>query len=73
LARKDYAWFEVWVEDVSMPPYVLILLSDREATSLDIYDPVEKVVRHSVNSYQDARFWLLEDEYTKVDGRMVID
>lgn len=69
---KEYVWFEVWVDDTAEPPYLLMLMSDKEGC-LDIYDPGEKVMRHSVNCYQDAKFWLNEDEYTKVDGRMVID
>lgn len=69
----EYAWFEIWVDDTAEPPYVLILRSDAEETKFDIYDPGEKTIRDSVSSYQDAMFWLTEDEYTKVNGRMMVD
>lgn len=69
---KEYAWCEVWVDDTARPPYVLVLLSDADEQSFDIYDPGEKAIRHTASSYQDAMFWLTEDEYTKADGRMAI-
>ncbi|WP_094193666.1 hypothetical protein [Bradyrhizobium viridifuturi] len=67
---NEHAWYEVWVDDTARPPYVLILLSDKSGSSFDIYDPGEKSICHTTSSYQDAMFWLTEDEYTKVDGRM---
>jgi len=70
---KEYAWYEVWADDTARPPYLLILLADAKEQSFDIYDPGEKVVRETVGTYQDAMFWLTEDEYTKVDGRITID
>ena len=70
---NEHIWFEVWADDTAKPPYVLILLSNTDGTTFDIYDPGEKTVRHSTHSYQEAMFWLTEDEYTKVAGRMPID
>lgn len=70
---SDYAWFEVWVDDTARPPYVLILLSNESEAGFEIYDPGEQRMRHSTNSYQEAMFWLTEDEYTKVDGRMPLE
>jgi len=67
---NEHAWYEIWADDTASPPYVLILLADKAGQSFDIYDPSEKAVRHTTTSYQDAMFWLTEDEYTKVDGRM---
>jgi hypothetical protein len=68
-----YAWFEVWVTDVTTPPSVLILFGDESRQVFDVYDPTSKAMPCSARSYQDAMFWLTEDEYTKVDGRMAIE
>jgi hypothetical protein len=70
---NEHSWYEVWVDDTARPPYVLLLLSKLEGDSFEIYDPGERAVRHVATSYQDAMFWLTEDEYTKVDGRMNIE
>lgn len=70
---NEYTWYEVWADDTARPPYVLMMLGDSSGQLFDIYDPGEKYVLYSTNSYQDAMFWLTEDEYTKVDGKMTID
>lgn len=36
-----FAWFELWVEDVSSPPYVLILLGGE--SDFAILDPLEAI------------------------------
>lgn len=69
----EYTWYEIWIEDVSRPPYVLILFGDSSGKLFDVYDLKEKYICYSASSYQDAQFWLNEDEYIKVDGRMEMD
>lgn len=51
--------------------YLLLLLSDGEGNGR-IYDPPTegyKVVFFS-QSYDEAQYWLLEDEYEPVEGRL---
>jgi hypothetical protein len=70
---NDYDWFEVWADDTARPPYVLLLMFNAGRQAFDIYDPGEKAIRHTVSTYEDAMYWLTEDEYTKVDGRVFLD
>ena len=67
------AWYEVWVDEGIKPPYVLLVLSTNDDSVL-IKDPKEgnKIV-HQAKNYEDAMYWLTEDEYTRVDGRMELD
>jgi glyoxylate utilization-related uncharacterized protein len=62
-------WYEVWVDEGILPPYLLLLIFSEGKYS--VYDPVVKSVVFASDSYESARVWLLEDEYTKVEGRMI--
>jgi hypothetical protein len=57
---------ETWTDPTVIPPYILILSEDTEGNFI-IYDPKEnnKIVFAS-SDYEEARIWLLEDEYEKV-------
>ncbi len=68
-----FTWFEVWYDWSAIPPYVLILLHYESDSSFHIYDPAEKRTCEILKTYEDACFWLAEDEYTKVTGRMTDD
>jgi hypothetical protein len=64
-------WYEVWADEGLPVPYLLLLRpTERE---FEIFDPAEgnKKVFESSN-YEDARTWLLEDEYVLV-GRKELD
>jgi hypothetical protein len=53
-----------------VPPYLLLLLSDASGRC-QVCDPVENYrVVFSAESYEQAKFWLLEDEYESVQGRV---
>jgi len=61
---------ELWVDPTASPPYVLILLSDMDGR-ICIYDPTQNSqVVFSSNTYEEAKLWLLEDEYERVEGRL---
>lgn len=65
-------WYEVWADESLATPYILLVVPDeRTAGGVVILDPKEgsKVV-HAAPSYEGAKDWLLEDEYTRVEGRM---
>lgn len=68
-------WYEVWADESLATPYILLVVSDeRIAGGVIVLDPREglKVV-HTAPSYEIAKDWLLEDEYTRVEGRMERD
>jgi hypothetical protein len=64
----NWSFLEVWVDTTL--PYVLLLLGD-ESGHWYIHDPAEqyKVIFASSN-YEEAKLWLLEDEYDLVNGRL---
>jgi hypothetical protein len=68
---NDWEFAEVWVDPTLLPPYILLLLSDINK-NYKIYDPAQgyKIV-FSSNSYNEAQFWLLEDEYEPIEGRLL--
>jgi hypothetical protein len=70
---KEDKWFEVWFaegEDGS-PSYLLILKPDTTTPGkVMVIDPHEgnKIIR-SGQDYEETRLWLLEDEFSLVEGR----
>jgi len=65
-------WFEVWIDDSITPPYVLLVgLDSKQLDSVMVYDPNKNYsVIHQGENYEETRLWLLEDEYTRVEGRI---
>ena len=70
--RKTHNWYEVWADETLDPPYVLVVRPDKPSKDrVLILDPQNgKKVIHSAPTYEDGKMWLLEDEYTRIDGRM---
>ena len=65
-------WYEVWVDDTRDIPYPLFVFPDESRNGgILIIDPKEgdRVV-HTASTYEEAKLWLLEDEYTLIEGRM---
>lgn len=65
-------WFEVWVDEGLSPPYLLLLLPG-DGDAVTVFDPQKNEVAHEASNYEDAKWWLLEDEFSRVDGRMLLD
>jgi hypothetical protein len=66
---SDWQFVETWIDPTSEIPYVLLLVAD-EAGGYKIYDPKEGyAVIFSGSSYEDAKNFLMEDEYEQVKGR----
>jgi hypothetical protein len=64
-------WYEVWADEGHEVPY-LMLLRPLES-GFEILDPQERNKRvHEAPSYEDARMWLLDDEFVRV-GRKDLD
>ncbi len=62
-------WYEVWADDGLDLPYVLVLIPRHEG-KFEVFDPQERRVAFKAASYDEAKLWLLADEYTRVEGRM---
>ncbi len=77
MSISDDRWFEVWFsegEDVA-PAYVLIVTPDKKKPGqVVVLDPQKeyKIVDQD-KKYDDTRLWLLEDEFSLVDGRVFPD
>jgi hypothetical protein len=66
----NWDFTELWVDPTASPPYVLILLCD-DRQNCNIYDPAQNYqIIFTASSYQDAKLWLLEDEYERVEGQL---
>jgi len=65
-------WYEVWADDSCDPPYILLLCASD--VGFRVLDPREgnRVVFEN-GSLEEVREFLMEDEYTMVDGRMSTD
>jgi hypothetical protein len=70
LVQSNWEFTEVWIDPTLSPPYLLLLLSDRDG-KCRVYDPTQNYrIVFSSNTYQEAEFWLLEDEYEPIEGRL---
>jgi hypothetical protein len=70
-----YSWYEVWADETHDTPYILLLCpSPTEQGKFLIIDPKEgNQVVDILPDYDSAKLWLLEDEFTSVNGRMLND
>jgi len=70
--RKMLKWFEVFAENGSEPPYVLLLVADEstDPPTFKVYDPKENDrLIEMFATYIDALNWLGEDGFARVHGR----
>ncbi len=66
----NWEFTELWIDPTASPPYVLILLSDSSGKSC-VYDPNQNYqLVFKSDTYEEAKLWLLEDEYERVEGRL---
>jgi hypothetical protein len=77
MSSSPNRWFEVWFdqgEDL-LPTYVLIVIPDKARPGLVLVcDPLENNrVVHEGQNYEKTRFWLKEDEFSLVTGRVFLD
>jgi len=65
-------WYEVWSDEGLSPPYLLIV--EPTQSGVRVVDPCENGrTTFEASNYEDVTRWLLEDEYTRVTGRMPHD
>jgi hypothetical protein len=68
---SEAIWIEAWMD--TKIHYVLLLVCLLDGT-LKIYDPQEqKLVDETFTSYQEARWWLVDDEYIRIEIRYQFD
>lgn len=66
----SWLFVELWIDTGLNPPYVLQLIQQQDG-QYHIIDPQENSnVLYTTASYDDARFWLSEDEYQFVGERI---
>ncbi|HUE74433.1 MAG TPA: hypothetical protein VMP01_26355 [Pirellulaceae bacterium] len=65
-------WYEVWADDMLDRPYLLMVRRRPGEPEIAVIDPAERYrTVFSSPDYETVRNWLLEDEYTRVTGRMM--
>ena len=64
----------VWIEDLSEPPYLLLVQHSMKYPDIVVMDPGNgnKVIFRSAD-YKEIQEWLWEDEFTMVKGRIEVD
>ena len=68
--KSNWHFLEVWVDPMQSPPYVLLLLGDKSG-SCYIVDPTKQYeLINRCATYDEAQFWLLENEYEPLEGRL---
>ena len=63
-------WCEVWIDTDLEPPYVLVV-SPTDKGTVVVFDPRSDSITHEGPDYESVKLWLLEDEYSRVDGRII--
>ena len=67
-------WYEVWADDTLEVPYLLLVRRRPGEPEIAVVDPAERFrTVFSSPDYETVRNWLLEDEYTRVKGRMMLE
>jgi len=70
---NNWEFIELWVDAIVFPPRILMLVSNKQGNSC-IYDPAANYKPiFSSSTYNEAHSWLLEDEYERVDGRLLAE
>lgn len=71
--NNNWQFTEVWIDAMLAPPYLLLLLVNYQE-KCQIYDPAQdyKMI-FSTDNYEEAKLWLLEDEYEPIEGRLSLN
>lgn len=70
---NNWEFVELWIDPIVFPPRLLMLVSEKEGKCC-IYDPTEQYKSiFSSSTYEGCHSWLLEDEYERVDGRLLAE
>lgn len=70
---NNWQFTEIWIDPTAILPYILMLLGD-DQNNYCVIDPIQNYkIIFACSSYEEAKIWLLEDEYELVKGRLIID
>lgn len=73
ILNSNWQFVELWIDTIIFPPRILILIGDNEK-NFNVYDPANQYKSiFSSNNYDEINSWLLEDEYERVDGRILAE
>ena len=65
-------WIEVWIESLTDDEYNVLLLKARPDGLFELVDPHENNnLIKTFQVYDDARYWLVEEEFDLVEGRWI--
>ncbi|MEG4229344.1 hypothetical protein QUA35_24720 [Microcoleus sp. N9_B2] len=68
---NDWEFIELWVDPIVFPPRILMLVGGKNSKCC-IYEPSANYKPLFLSSsYDEAHSWLVEDEYERVDGRLL--
>lgn len=70
---NQWEFIELWIDPIVFPPTILMLIKNKN-NQFNICDIANhnKVI-FSTSNYDEANSWLLEDEYERVDGRLLAE
>lgn len=69
--ETEWEFAEIWADTLISPPYILMLVKEISG-KFCIHNPAQnyKVIFTSDN-YESAKMWLLEDEYERLNSRIL--
>lgn len=68
--QPNLEFTELWIDDATFPPQVLILIGDTSGRSY-VYNPGDRYqLSFAGDTYEAARTWLLTRQYRRVEGRL---
>ena len=69
--ENEWEFGEIWVDPLISPPYILILVKEKSG-KFCVHNPAQnyKVIFAS-DDYEVAKMWLLEDEYERLNSRII--
>ena len=69
--HDDWEFIELWVDPIVFPPRILMLAGGKQGNCC-IYDATANYKPLFESAiYDEAHSWLVEDDYERVDGRLL--
>lgn len=67
----EWEFAEIWADTLISPPYILMLVKEKSG-KFCIHNPAQNYqVIFSSDNYEAAKMWLLEDEYQRLNSRIL--
>ncbi len=70
---KTWQFLELWVDPVLFPSGILMVVCDRNGTCRIFNPALDYKLVVARPTYQSAQDWLLEDEYERVKGQLLVE